>query len=115
VAFVQSECLLKELSTFIADSEVLQNSIKKVKEDHRKVWQIILTQANQTHEVETPSFQTRNNQNMNFDGDILSKLPPIVAQELESLRESTRAVWAAMQENENLMAEFESLATGTGH
>lgn len=25
---------------------------------------------------------------------------------LESLRESSRAVWAAMQENENLMAEW---------
>jgi hypothetical protein len=30
VAIVQSECLLKELSSFMTDSELLQNSIKKV-------------------------------------------------------------------------------------
>lgn len=55
----------------------------QVKEVHRKVWQQILNKTNQSEETESRpiSIQPRIYQNLTFESDIFSKLPPNLAQE----------------------------------
>ena len=85
VAIVQSECLFGELSRFTLDHcETLQSCMRRVKEDQRKVWQSILTQATQNiPEHDSPSstsYQFRSPQS-HMNSEVMGKLPPILVQE----------------------------------
>ncbi|CAG2112445.1 unnamed protein product [Medioppia subpectinata] len=85
------------------------------KENQRKIWQTIVNKLNCEPERDVVYPAQQMYQRVNLGDHILSQLPPEVAQELESLKESTKNLWIAMEEHKTLMAEFESLAIGTGN
>ncbi|XP_054168825.1 serine/threonine-protein kinase TBK1-like [Oppia nitens] len=136
VAIVQSECLLNVITgSFMTDLNNLNEMIDQIKEDQRQVWQTIIkrlqsiapkttTSADPTHQLLDLPL-TANNQPIVYNNLVVEqqqqqqsevqsnessssnqKLPPILAQELDSLRESAKAVWLAMQENISLTAEL---------
>ncbi|KAI1285307.1 Serine/threonine-protein kinase TBK1 [Halotydeus destructor] len=114
VAIVQSDCLFKELAIFMSDCDQLQQCLNQVKEDEKRSWTVLLN-SNVTTQVPVPD---RRLQEPNVDKPAIDRLlqkemnvlPPNLVREITRLREAHGRLWSALEENQAVINEFESLS-----
>lgn len=132
VAIVQSDCLFKELAIFMNDCDQLQQCLNLVREQERRSWATLLdgNVASATNGVAArdkiaPSVTASTISQIVADkpsftdsvltSDVIRSLPPQLANELSLLREAHSKLWTALEENQAVINEFESLSVDGGH
>jgi hypothetical protein len=119
VAIVQSECLFKELAIFMNDCDELQQSLNQMKEDQKRLWSALLAKTSvSTTPASTPStpgglnngVSNELNANDMTNANFGSSLPPNLIQEIDRLRGAQQRLWSALEENQSVISEFESLS-----
>lgn len=133
VAIVQADCLIKELAIFMNDCDELQQSLTQVKEEEKRIWAVLINSNNTPTNTNVPSMPLISNQQpkqqlaaaanntlerSSYLDNVLSSelgceglsLPPNLAEEITRLREAHNRLWSALEENQAVISEFESLA-----
>ena len=117
VAIVQSDCLFKELAIFMNDCDQLQQSLNAMKEIESKEWFVLLDapladRLSSTNNDENDVVSPTTDVSSLFLScvDSVQSLPPRLLHEIVKLKESHTRLWSALEENNSIISEFESLS-----
>lgn len=134
VAIVQSDCLFKELAIFMNDCDQLQQCLNLVKEEEKRSWASLVSVSGSGIALDgkpqlsqQPSSQTNSTNNAqtathffertHFVDNLLASeaskgysLPANLVQEISRMRDAHNRLWSALEENQAVINEFESLS-----
>jgi hypothetical protein len=116
VAIVQSEEYFKELALFIRDCDQMQHCLRGIKEQAARIWKSHLElngkyESNHKNGVSViPDLEELSSVFLSCS-DGTSCLPPQLLNEVKRLREARGRLWYALEENNAVISEFESLST----
>lgn len=130
VAIVQSDCLFKELAIFMNDCDQFQQSLNSMKEIESKEWFVLLdapldpflqeNHMNGTSEPHASSIERPSPKVDHVPDDVSSlflsciesahTLPSHLLTEILKLREAHTRLWTALEENNAVISEFETMS-----
>lgn len=145
VAIVQSDCLFKELAIFMNDCDQLQQCLNQVREQERRSWTMLLdssptsptssngsapsTASCSKDRLSSPATNNAASQHAAqnsserplllaeslMSSDAYRTMPANLVHEISLLREAHSKLWTALEENQAVISEFESLSVDSGH
>ena len=115
VAIVQSDYYFKELAIFMNDCDQMQHCLHAIREQDTRIWKSLLdpngkSESNHKNGMPVPEIEELSSVFLSCP-DLTSSLPPQLLQEVKRLREARGKLWFALEENNAVISEFESLST----